>query len=321
MDLFHCMRAFRRVVELQGFSAAARDLGLATATVSSAVAQLEERLATKLLLRTTRRMSLTAEGAAYYERCVRLLDDLEELEGSLPGADAAPTGTLKVNAPMSFGLLHLAPLVPELLARWPALRIDLALTDRFVDVVEEAVDVAVRVSPELPDSATLAVQRLASARQVLCASPGYLEARGVPRTPADLAAHECITYSLSRTPGVWELAGPTGTTRVPVTGRVVANSSLVIRQALLAGLGLSLIPSFYVGPELASGQLRVVLDDHPAPPLHVSAVYQRSRYLAPRVRALIGLLRERWAVADWVAPAAARERAPRGAMDADGAAS
>jgi DNA-binding transcriptional LysR family regulator len=301
MDLLLSMQVFRRVAELQSFSAAARDLRLSNAAISKHVAALEDRLRAKLILRTTRRMSLTAEGAAYYERCARILDDLGEAERSLAGAAAAPMGALRVNAPMSFGLLHVAPLVPEMLTRWPDVRLELGLTDRFVDVVEEGVDVVVRISAELPDSATLLVQRLARARQVVCASPAYLKKHGEPRAPEDLCGHDCIVYSLGRAPGAWDFEGPDGPARVSVQGRLVVNNSVVVRDVALAGHGIARLPQFYVGRELRSGRLRVVLAGYELPPLFVCAVYQRARHLSPKVRVFVDLLRERFAAADWAA--------------------
>lgn len=303
MDLLFVMQIFRRVVELQSFSAAARDLRLSNAAVSKQVAALEDRLRTKLIHRTTRRMSLTTAGAAYYERCTRILDDVEETEREMSSSDE-PRGRLRVNAPMSFGLLHVAPLLPKLLARFSELSLDIDFTDRFVDVVEEGVDVAVRIAAELPDSATLAVRTIARAQHVVCASPAYLRRHGVPKTPAELAAHRCIVYSSSRVSGAWEFTGPGGPMRVPIDGPLRINNSLVIRDAVLAGVGLARLPSFYVGPELSQKRLRVVLADYATPPLSICAVYQRSKHVSPKVRAFVEFLRRHLANASW----ALRER-------------
>jgi DNA-binding transcriptional LysR family regulator len=299
MDLFFAMRTFRRVAELGSFSAAARDLRLSNAAVSKHIATLEERLQTKLINRTTRRMSLTSDGAAYCERCIRILDDVDETERTLSRATGTPRGRLRVNAPMSFGLLHVGPLLPELLARWPELDLDVDFSDRFVDLVEEGVDVAIRIASELPDSATLAVRRLARAQHVLCASPAYLRKHGVPKSPDDLAHHHCLDYSMSRTPGSWELAGPNGRQRVSVQGRLRVNNSLVIRDALLAGVGLARLPSFYVADELKHNRLRAVLTDFALPPLSISAVYPKTKQLSPKVRVFVDFLRERFAAAPW----------------------
>ncbi|WP_437683361.1 LysR family transcriptional regulator [Sorangium sp. So ce131] len=299
MDLLHAMQVFRRVVELRSFSAAARDRGLSSAAVSKQVAALEERLRTRLLNRTTRSVSLTSAGAAYYERCVRLLDELEETEQSLSGAEAAATGTLRVNAPTGFGVMHIAPLLPDFLRRFPEIELELSFTDRFVDVVKEGVDVVIRITSALPDSATLTAQRLARARHVVCASPAYLRRRGVPKTLEDLAGHDCIVYAVARPRGEWQFVGPDGARTVKVSGRLVTNNSLAIREALLGGTGLALLPSFYVEPDLQSGKLRAVLASYEPRALFVYAVHQRSRYLSPKVRALVDFLRERFAEADW----------------------
>ena len=305
MDVVLAMQVFRRVVELGGFSAAARDLRLSNAAVSKHVAGLEARLQTKLLHRTTRRLSLTTAGAGYFERCVRILDELEETENALTQTTGAPHGTLRVNAPMSFGLLHISPLLPELLQRWPRLELDVGFTDRFVDLVEEGVDVVVRIASVLPDAATLLVQRLARTRHVLVASPAYLRERGEPKSIDDLSEHDCIVYSMSRTPGIWELARGAEKLRAPVSGRLTLNNSLAIRDAVRAGNGISLLPAFYVADDLRKRRLRSVMDDYTRTPLFVYATYQRSRHLSTKVRLFVEFLRERFKGAEW----ATRERA------------
>ena len=297
MDVMLAMQVFRRVVELGAFSAAAKDLRLSNAAVSKHVAALEDRLSTKLLNRTTRRLSLTTAGSAYFERCARILDELAETERELSHAE--PHGVLRVNAPMSFGLLHLAPLVPEVLARWPELELDIGFTDRFVDLVEERVDVVIRIAASLPDSATLVVQRLARTRHVLVASPAYLRKHGEPKTIAELARHACIAYAGSRTPGAWELTHDGKALRVPIKGRLAMNNSLAIKEVVLAGQGISLVPLFYVEAELAKRRLKSVLEEHTRAPLAVYAVYQRSRHLSAKVRLFVELLRERFSRASW----------------------
>jgi DNA-binding transcriptional LysR family regulator len=299
MDVLQAMTVYRRVVELRGFSAAARDLRLSAAAVSKHVAALEERLRVRLLNRTTRSVAPTPAGAAYYERCVRLLDDLDEAERSIAPGRAEVRGVLRVNVPMAFGQLHVAPLLPELLARWPGLTLDLGLTDRLVDLAEEGVDVVVRIAAALPDTTTLVAHALARARQVLCAAPGYLRRRGVPRQLADVARHNVLVYSGAAAPDEWRLEGPDGPASVAVRGNLRVNNSLVLREALLAGAGLALIPHFYVHEQLARGELREILPDHAAPPLTVHAVYQRQRHLSATVRALIDVLRARFARAPW----------------------
>ncbi len=206
---------------------------------------------------------------------------------------------LRVNAPMSFGLLHLSPLIPEFLGRWPSLSLDVGFTDRFIDLVEEGVDLGVRIASSLPDSATLVVQRLARARHMLVASPAYVRAHGEPKTLDDLARHSCIVYSSSRTPGVWEFVERDVPRRVTIHGPLVLNNSLAIRDAVLAGVGVSLLPSFYVEPALRQRRLRVLLPDQESPPLVVYAAYQRSRHLSAKVRLFSEFLRDRFLRAEW----------------------
>lgn len=304
MDLLLSMQVFRRVVQLNAFSAAARDLRLSNAVVSKHVAALEDRLSTKLLHRTTRRMSLTTAGAAYFESCSRILDDVEETERALSGTSGEPHGRLRVNVPMSFGLLHVSPLIPELVARWPRLSLDVAFTDRFVDLVEEGVDVVVRITSSLPDSATLLVQRLARARHVLVASPAYLKAHGTPRSVADLREHNCIAYGHSRSGDAWEFSENGEPRRVAVGDKLRLDSSLAIRDAVVAGVGISLMPSFYVEQELRARKLRALLEHVELPPLFVYATYLRSRHLSAKVRLFAEFCRERFAKAAWAMPAA-----------------
>lgn len=293
------MVALRRVVELKSFSAAAREQRLSSAAITKQIAALEEHLQTRLLNRTTRRVSPTAAGAAYYAHCCRILDDIENVEGSLAGTAQRPQGTLRVNAPMSFGLLHVAPLMPELLALYPELRVELSLADRFVDVVEEGVDVILRVTDRLQDSDTLVARKLAGARSIVCASPKYLRRHGEPKTPHELAQHDCLVYSLGRQPGEWTFIGRNGPERVRVNGRLAINNSLAIRDALIAGTGISCLPSFYVQEPLRKKALRAVLTGYAMPPLHVYGLYQRSPHVAFKVRALLDFLAERFAAMKW----------------------
>lgn len=300
MDRLLSMTVFRRVAELESFSAAARDLGLSNAAVSKHVAALEEHLRTRLLHRTTRRVAPTPAGAAYLERCARILDDLAEAEEQVMQSTAAPKGTLRVNVPAAFGLLHVSPLVPSLLAKWPELTLDLSLTDRFVDLVEEGVDVVLRIASELPDSSTLVAQRLARTRSLVCGAPRYFRKRGVPRVAADLAAHNCIGYGLVAPE--WRFEGPDGPARVAVKGNLRADNSLLIRDALVAGAGVGLMPAFYVDSLLRDGKLRQVLTDHVAPPVFIHAVYPRQRHLSTKVRVFVEHVRAAVAGAPWADP-------------------
>jgi DNA-binding transcriptional LysR family regulator len=183
--------------------------------------------------------------------------------------------------------------------RWPKLKLDVGFTDRFVDLVEAGVDVAVRIASSLPESATIVVQRLARTRHHLVASPAYLREHGEPKSLAALASHACLSYSLSRTPGVWELANDGKVVRVPVEGPLVSNNSIVLRDATIAGQGITLLPAFYVGDALRKRKLRTLLDEHTTTPLFVYAAYQRSRHLSAKVRLFVEYLREHFAKADW----------------------
>lgn len=294
MDKLVAMRTFRRVVELGGFAAAARDLGLSNAAVSKHVAELEAHLGATLLTRTTRRLSVTEAGRGYYDRCARILDDVREADIAVRELQTAPRGLLRVNAPMSFGLKHLSPILPEFMARYPEVRVDLAMNDRVVDLIEEGFDVALRIRAELADSSLIA-RRLASVRRVLCASPAYLAKHGAPVAAEDLARHRCLVYSLSEAPNAWTLRRPGGEVTVKVEGWLTANSSLVLRDALLNGGGVALVPTFLIGSDLDDGRLTRILGDHEAAGRTLFAVYPPGRHLSPKVRAFVDFLAERFA--------------------------
>jgi DNA-binding transcriptional LysR family regulator len=295
MDRVLTLTVFRRVAELHSFSAAARGLGLSNAAVSKHVAALEDRLRARLLHRTTRRVSLTPAGAAYLERCSRILDELDELDQQAGGATTTLRGTLRVNAPLSFGLLHLSPLLPKLAERWPDLTVDLTLTDQLVDLVAEGVDVIVRVTRELADSSTLVAHKLATVGYSICGSPAYFRAHGVPRTPADLAAHNCIVYGSPE----WTLTRRERTARVTVHGNLRINNSLAIRDAVVAGCGIGLLPRFYVEDLLRAKRLRSVLEEYQATPAHVYVLYARQRHLSAKIRGFVEFLRAELATATW----------------------
>ncbi len=288
MDQLAAMRVFRRVVECAGFAAAARDLGLSNAAASKQVAALERALGARLLNRTTRRMSLTEAGGEYYARAVRILDELDEAGRAMRDLDAAPRGRLRVSAPMSLGLMHIARAVPAFLERHPAVELDLVMNDRVVDLVEEGFDMALRGRSQLPDS-SLVARRLAPLRRVVCAAPRYLERHGTPASPADLARHECLIYTLSERPAEWRIAGRA----VKVHGRLHANNSTGLYEALLAGFGIALMPTFVVGDDLRAGRLRALFGDGAVEAQSLYAVYPQSRYVPAKVRAFIDFLASR----------------------------
>ncbi|MHA1113991.1 MAG: LysR family transcriptional regulator [Alphaproteobacteria bacterium] len=292
MDAVSDMAVFAQVVDSRGFSAAAARLGLSKSAVSKRVGRLEGRLGARLLNRTTRRLSLTEEGAAYYARCQRILADIEEAEAAVARLHDEPRGTLRVNAPMSFSLLHLAPAIPEFLALYPELRIDLTLADRFVDLVNEGYDLAVRVA-RLPDSSLIA-RKLAPARVVLCAAPDYLRRHGRPRVPADLSVHNCLVYSNLPRPEEWRLMGPDGPVSVRVSGNYRADNGDVLRRALLAGMGIGLLPTFLVGRDVQGGALESVLDGAMLQAQSVYAVYPPGGRPPAKLRAFIDFLAGRF---------------------------
>lgn len=297
MDRLQSMTVFRRVAELQSFSAAARELQLSNAAVSKHVAQLEERLQARLLHRTTRSVSLTVEGSAYLARCVRILDDLEELDQSVGQRARAPRGMLRVNAPTAFGLLHISPLVPSLLAAWPELSLDLSLTDRFIDIVEEGVDVVIRIATELPDSATLVAQRLVACTQYVCATPRYLKRHGVPRTPRDLLDHQCLVYGLRAARWTFLVRGKP--LHVAVAGRLRADNSIALRDACLADAGIVMLPAFYLDEAIRDGRLRVLFPRAAVPKTWIHGVYPRQRHLSTKVRVFVDHVRSALAAAPW----------------------
>lgn len=292
IDRFAALAAFCRVVERGGFTAAADALEVTTATVSKHVAALEEHLGARLLYRTTRRVTPTEVGEAFYERCRRLLDDLEEAEAAVRALHETPRGTLRVNAPMSLGLVRLAPLFAEFQRRHAAVELDVTFTDARVDLLEEGVDVVIRVVARLDDTSHVA-RRIATLPVVVCASPAYLERAGTPRRPEDLADHDCVVYTLAATPGRWQFRGPGGPRSVRVRGRLRANNSVVLREAALAGLGVLRAPAFVVEDALADGRLCPILDEFSPEPLSLYALYPATRHLSAKVRAFVDFLVER----------------------------
>ncbi len=287
------MALFARVVEAGGFSAAARELGLSKASVSKRIARLEDRLGVRLLNRTTRRLSLSEAGGAFYAGCRRMMGEAEAAEQAVTHLAAAPRGTLRVNAPMSFGQLHLAPALNAFLERYPELAVDLVLDDREANLVQDGFDVGVRIKP-LRDSSLIA-RRLTQSRALLCAAPSYLAAHGAPDRPEDLTRHACLLYSYQSEPGVWVLRGPEGEQRVRVSGRLRANNGEALREAAAAGFGITLMPSFIIGDDIRQGRLQPVLRDWAAGnPIAIHAIYPASRNLSPKVRAFVDFLAERF---------------------------
>ncbi|RQR58612.1 LysR family transcriptional regulator [Burkholderia sp. Bp9126] len=302
MDHLHAMRIFARVAHLGSFTKAAEQLQLPRPTVSNAVQYLEKHLKIRLLQRTTRRVALTAEGTAYYERCVRLLADLDDAETLFEDAGASPRGVIRVDLPERFALNEVIPALPAFHARYPDLRVVISTTDRFVDLVADGIDCAVRVGA-LSDT-SLVARRLGELAQVNCASPAYLARHGTPRSPDDLPEHVAVGYFSSRTGREldWEYADmDTGEMHaVKMRSIVSVNSSQAYLACCLAGLGMIQAPRDSLDAPLASGALVEVLPEWNAAPLPVSVVFPHGRHLAPRVRIFV----------DWLAQTIGRTPEP-----------
>ena len=287
------MVIFARVIESSSFSTAARDLGVSKSLVSKEVSRLEDRLGVRLLNRTTRRFSLTEAGAAFYEGCQRVLNEAEAAKDAVSHLASAPRGQLKVNAPMSFGIMHLGPLLPDFLERFPELDVQMVLNDRLVDLIDEGFDVGVRITRMLDSS--LIARKLAPNRLIACAAPSYLEKHGTPRHPEELKRHNCLGYSYSKTPGIWHFRSDSTRHKISVSGRFTANNGDVIQAALRAGLGVAIQPSFIAGDDLRSGRLvRLFQAYEVGEGSAVHAVFPANRNLSPKVRVFVDFLVERF---------------------------
>jgi DNA-binding transcriptional LysR family regulator len=297
MDKFLEMKVFSSVVEAGSFTGATRLLDMSKAAVSRHVADLEERLGVRLLHRTTRKLSATTEGEIFFARCRELLGNLDEAEAEITSRSGEASGLLKVNVPVTFGLMHLAPLWPAFLAGHPKLGIEITLSDRVVDLVDDGFDLAVRIG-QLPSS-TLISRKLASTRMVACASPGYLERRGEPVQPDELLHHDVVSYSLFSSGENWNFNGPEGGVSVKVVPRVRTNSGDTCRAFALAHQGIILQPTFIVGTDLAQGLLREIMPAYRSTELGVYAVYASRKFVSPKVRLLIDFLVEAFADPAW----------------------
>lgn len=291
MDRIVHMQTFVAIAETGGFARAARRLGVSPPVVTRAVASLEAHLGGQLLTRTTRKVRLTEVGARYLEDCRRLLAELEDVESAVRGAHTEPRGVLNVTASMTFGRLYVAPLILEFLDQHPRVSVRAVLNDSVLDLVDEGLDVAVRIA-HLADSSFTAL-RVGEVRRVLCASPSYLRARGVPKSPEDLAEHDVVVFSQERSAAAWSFDGPKGRLSVRPRSRFVVNVSEVGIQAALAGRAITRVLSYMVAPELRAGRLRLVLEDYEPEPLPIHLVYREGRRAPARVRAFVDFASQR----------------------------
>jgi DNA-binding transcriptional LysR family regulator len=293
MDKLDAMQAFAKVVALGSYAEAGRQLGLTRSAVSKGVMELEQILGARLLDRTTRRVSPTEAGLAYYERCVDILARLEETEQQVSRLHDEPRGVLKVNGPMSFGALYLGDAIADFMLSYPELKVELVLNDRFIDPIEEGADVTIRIA--LLQDSSLIARKLAPARRRLVASPDYLEKHGTPSMPEDLAAHRSLTYGHTTMLQRWQLTTEDGKAfTVPINSMLCSNNGDVLRAAALTGRGITELPTFLVGPDIKAGRLKVVLPDYAPAELGIYALYAPNRYLAAKTRVLIDFLVKRF---------------------------
>ncbi|MCK6454407.1 MAG: LysR family transcriptional regulator, partial [Alphaproteobacteria bacterium] len=279
------MRVFVAVAEAGGFAAAARRLGLSPPAATRAVAALEARVGARLLHRTTRIVRLTEAGSRFMADAKRILAELDEAEASAAGAHAEPRGLLTVTAPVMFGARHVAPVLLEFLARHPRVTARTLLADRVVDLLEEGIDVAVRIA-HLPDS-SLSALRVGSVRRVVCATPAYLARRGVPRRPADLARHEAIAFAAASGAPNWSFHAAGKTETVTPPAQLVVNTAEVAIAAALAGRGVTRVLSYQAAPDVAAGRLKIVLAAYEPPPIPIHVVHAEGRHANARVRAFV----------------------------------
>ena len=301
MDRLGAIHVFAQVVELGSFAKAADRLGLSTSAASRHVADLEGHLQTRLLNRTTRRVSLTESGRAFYERSVQLLADLAEAEQEASSAAVVPRGTIRLTTAVNFGVRHVAPAIAEFLARHPEVRFDVSLADRVVDLVEEGFDLAIRIGP--PGADNLVARKLGETRFVPCASPQYLARHGAPKTPEELARHNCFTYEYLSPRHIWRFRDRAGTEHaVRIAGSLHSNNGDLLAEVAAQGTGIVFEPAFIVGPEVSAGRLVPLLQDYVSPPVPIYALYPSRKHLSAKVRRFVEFLSERFAQAqDWSA--------------------
>lgn len=297
MDRYHAMQAFVAVVDTGSFVKAADHLALSKAAMSRLVSELEDRLGTRLLQRTTRRLSLTVAGEVFHARCKTLLADLAEAEAEVTAQAGQAVGLLRINAPVTFGILHLAPLWAAFKARHPQVSLDVTLSDRVVDLVDEGFDIAIRIARLAASS--LISRKLASTRMVLCASPEYLARHGTPKHPAELSAHQLWAYRYFSDGDNWPFEGPDGPLSVRVAPCLRSNNGDTCRAGALQHQAIVLQPTFLIGADLAAGTLVEVLPQYRSLELGIYAVYPTRQHLPPKVRLLIDFLADAFAQPSW----------------------
>ena len=298
MDIPGEMRAFVRSVELGGFSAAARDLDLTPSALSKLVTRLEDRLGVRLMNRTTRKLALTAEGEAYFASAKRILIEIEDAETEVTRFAKCPKGLLRINAGVAFGLHQLAPALPRFLERYPEIEVEIVITDRVIDLMEEGADIAIR-SGVLRDS-SLTARKICDLQRVICASPGYLKKHGIPRSPLDLLHHNCLSISAAPQLRRWPFTTRNGIETVEVKGNVSANNAETLLQLAATGVGIIRLADVIVSDGIRAGWLTPILTEvHQRELLPLSAVYLPGKHKSPRVAAFVNFLVESFSGAPW----------------------
>lgn len=291
MDKIDCMRAFKQVVDSGGYAAAARHMGLTRSTVNKYVSFLERELNTQLLISSTRKVRPSEAGLAFYDRCAALISDFDEAVSAVAQLQEKPHGRLRINAPMSFGTLHLSALVAKFVQLYPALQLELSLSDRLIDPIEEGFDISIRITaPQV--STSLISKELAKTQIILCASPAYLAASGQPQHPRELLKHRCLHYGYNHSRSHWQLSGPDGEISVPIGCALWSNNGEVLRDAAIADAGIALLPTFIACHALNAGQLVEVLSDFRPPDLMLCALYPRHRHLSSKVQLFVQFIAE-----------------------------
>ena len=292
---------FARVVEMKSFTSAAAKLGVSKSVVSTRVAALEDRLGVRLLERTTRKLALTPDGLSLYQQCANLVSTADEAAATLAGTGDQPRGMLRVNAPVVFAEKYLAEPMAAYLERFPEVRLEVTLSDKFIDLVDEGIDVAVRIASRL-EGAGLVARKVATDRTALVASPSYLARRGTPRAPDDLVGHDCLVYSLLSVSQEWRFRAPGRGTKehtVPIEARFKTQSGAVLRRAAVAGMGLAVLPVFMIADDVAADRLRPVVASFLPTELGIYAAYPQGRRVPAKTRAFVDLLVSHFRTPPW----------------------
>ena len=283
MDKFESIRAFTKVVEEGGFAAAARKMEMSRSAVNKLVINLENQLGVQLLYRTTRQVTPTDTGRAFYERCIGILSDLEEAELEVSQQHTEPKGNLKINAPMSFGISYLGAKIAEFMTRYQNIKIQLTLEDRFVDPIIEGYDLIIRIGLP-PKSPSFIAHHITSLPRVICAAPSYLKTKGIPNTPSDLKNYSCLHYGYLATGSQWQLTRKEEEYRVSIEGVFCSNNGEVLRDIAVKGLGIVMLPNFIVERELERGELQIILPDYHVPELTLCVIYPVNRHLSTKIQ-------------------------------------